>query len=183
MGHLIDLPNYEEMLLTDLSFKVKEKCLEPKFFFETFGFWLVLFFSQFFFQQYPNSNLPLFCKIFKKNLVEVFHDNIANLASNNKFFLNIKLAIFEPFCHFTHSVSYKNLGGPESTQWDFFSLLGHCSKTSNYMVCSKIMKKRHRVHFPKKQHIWPDLSSSPSQWLTGVNLARALALEVVIGQK
>ena len=44
MGRLTVLPNDEEMLLTDLSSKVRKKNLGPKNNFPKFGFWTVILF-------------------------------------------------------------------------------------------------------------------------------------------
>ena len=63
-----------------------------------------------------------------KNVLEVFHDDIANLARAESEYL--KLAIFGPFGHFTHPVWPKIYAKPKNSQQDFCSLV-HCPSTPN----------------------------------------------------
>ena len=68
MGPFSVLANDEEMLLTDLSFKVRKKFLGPKNDFPKFGFWTVKFLLVNKNYQYPNSNSPLFGPIVEKRV-------------------------------------------------------------------------------------------------------------------
>ena len=83
MGRLTVWPNDEEMLLTDMSSKVRKKILGPKNDFPKFGFWAVKFFCA---KKVTNIQIvthPYLGRL-SKNVLEVFHDDIANLARNRK---------------------------------------------------------------------------------------------------
>ena len=83
MGRLTVLPNDEELLLTDLSAKVRKKMLGPKIDFPKFAFLTVKFFCA---KKVTNIQIvthPYLGRL-SKNVLEVLHDDIANLARYRK---------------------------------------------------------------------------------------------------
>ena len=90
MGRLIVLPNDEELLLTELSSK-SEKILGPKNKFPKFGFWTVNFFCVKKVTNIQKVTHPYLVPLSKK-VLEVLHDDIANLARYRKWIF----PIFDP---------------------------------------------------------------------------------------
>ena len=78
MGRWTVLPNDEEMLLTDLSSKVRKK-FKAQNDFPKFGFWAVKFFCVKKVTNIQIVTLPYLGRL-SKNVLEVFNDDIANLA-------------------------------------------------------------------------------------------------------
>ena len=85
MGRLTVLPNDEEMLLTNLSSKVRKKMLGPKTIFPNLFFFAVTFFCVKKVTNIQTVTPPYLARL-SKNVLEVFHDNIANLAWDRKGF-------------------------------------------------------------------------------------------------
>ena len=83
MGRLTVLPNDEEMLLTDLSSKVRKNFQAQKTIFQNLRFWALKFFCV---KKVTNIQIvthPFLARL-SKNVLEVLHDNIANLARGRK---------------------------------------------------------------------------------------------------
>ena len=83
MGRLTVLPNDEDLLLTDLSSKVRKKFLAQKTIFPNLRFWAVKFFCV---RKLTNIQIVTHPYLggLSKNILEVFHDDIANLARGRK---------------------------------------------------------------------------------------------------
>ena len=83
MGRLTVLPNDEDLLLTDLSSKVRKKFSAQKTIFPNLRFWAVKFFWA---KKVTNIQIVTHPYLggLSKNVLEVFHDDIANLARYRK---------------------------------------------------------------------------------------------------
>ena len=83
MGRLTVLPNDEELLLTDLSAKVRKKMLAQKTNFPKFGLWTV---KNFCVKKATNIQIVthLYLARLSKNMLEVFQEDIAVCESHEK---------------------------------------------------------------------------------------------------
>ena len=83
MGRLTVLPNYKELLLTDLSSKVRKKFMPKKRFSQIWFLGRKIFFFAKKVTNIQKITHPYLGRL-SKNVLEVLHDNNANLARYRK---------------------------------------------------------------------------------------------------